>query len=649
MATATEPQKVADFLHRRKDAVLDAWGKCVRALPKIGKLPEPALLDHLPPLLGKIADMADELAEGHQPSPPDEVAARHAYDRLDQGLDLCEVVEEYGLLRGCLLRLWAQEEPASPKNILLLDQAIDMAVRASVERYVEARDRTLQAIDRVSTAALESKTLVELITKLLDVFVDASIAVDGAAVFLREGDHLVLHAAVGALEERLEEQIRIGDDFGGKIAQARRPLVQRPAWKDVETLFGIPLIDEDELIGVAYMASRSALQFSRQDEVLFNAMARRATSAIAMQALRETADRRAADLRESEERLRLAVEGAALGTWDYCTSGRTFTWSARSRELLGVGLDEPATYEAFMERVHPDDRARTEAIATQALDPAGDGDFSVDFRVGETDVRWLTARGRAVFEEVGGARRAVRVSGIVIDITSRKITEEQLVETARFRERFIGILAHDLRNPLNAIRLTVRHIFQGDGLQPAQTRALGRITSAALRMQRMIDDVVDFTRGRLGAGIPLRLARVDLVEVCRKVLDELETIYPDRTLVLDAPPDCIGDFDADRMAQVVSNLGANALRHGDRTSPVRVTLQSAPDKVTLAVANRGPVIPTERRADIFEPFRQLPSSHEGLGLGLYIVREIVQAHGGRVDLESSEEETVFTVTLPRSA
>ncbi len=169
----------------------------------------------------------------------------------------------------------------------------------------------------------------------------------------------------------------------------------------------------------------------------------------------------------------------------------------------------------------------------------------------------------------------------------------------------------------------------------------------------MIGDLLDFTRSRLGGGFPIQTRRMDLRELCQAVIEELELAYPERTVEFEARGDAWGNWDPDRVAQVVSNLVGNALQHSPESGTVRVDLGDEGDRVLLETSNAGPPIPREVLPHIFEPGRRGPAGHgrnesSGLGLGLYIVQQIVLAHGGEISVRSSAEEgTTFTVSLPR--
>jgi PAS domain S-box-containing protein len=237
----------------------------------------------------------------------------------------------------------------------------------------------------------------------------------------------------------------------------------------------------------------------------------------------------------------------------------------------------------------------------------------------------------------------------VLDVTERYLAEQERERTARFREHFLGVVSHDLRNPLSAILAGANMLLHAGTLDEWQGRAVARIARSASGMERMIGDLLDFTRVRLGGGFPLAPVSMHLDALCREVLEELEVAWPSRELRGQLEPLPLGRWDRHRLAQVVSNLVGNALEHSPDGSPVTVTTRAENGAAVLVVHNGGGAIPAELQPHLFEPFRQgaQPAGRRGLGLGLYIAHEIVRAHAGSLSVRSSEEDgTTFTVRLP---
>jgi len=238
--------------------------------------------------------------------------------------------------------------------------------------------------------------------------------------------------------------------------------------------------------------------------------------------------------------------------------------------------------------------------------------------------------------------------------------DEALAESATWyastiehtRDQFLGILSHDLRNPLTSIMLSAAGMRTGV-LDDPHARATLRIINSAGRMERMVNDLLDLTRTRLGAGIPVACAAMDLSPLLKEVVTEFAGSQPGRELRMEVTGDLTGSWDRDRISQVVSNLVGNALQHGEGKTPVHVLATGRDNQVVLEINNAGPPIPAAALASIFEPMvsgagGDHKSTH--LGLGLYIAREIVIAHGGTVAVTSTKQAgTTFKVTLPRAA
>lgn len=225
------------------------------------------------------------------------------------------------------------------------------------------------------------------------------------------------------------------------------------------------------------------------------------------------------------------------------------------------------------------------------------------------------------------------------------------------RKMVLAVLGHDLRSPLGAILMAGDLIQRQQSLDEKGKVLATQVCTSARRANVMINDLLDLARCNLGTGIPVNLQRANLNTICRAVVDELRTGFPQATILLDEQARITGQFDPDRIAQVFSNLIGNALRHGDATAPIKVKVANVEGAARVSVQNSGEPIPPEVMPFIFRPEGRYSSyssgergSAAGLGLGLFIASEIVASHGGRIDVESSKEAgTTFEVILLGSA
>ena len=227
-------------------------------------------------------------------------------------------------------------------------------------------------------------------------------------------------------------------------------------------------------------------------------------------------------------------------------------------------------------------------------------------------------------------------------------------EVNRERTLFLGVLGHDLRNPVNSIALSAALLAAGPQQEPG--RIARSIADSCLRVGRLLDDLLDYTRSNLGDAMPVSPGAMDLLPAVQAELDALQVAHPQRTLRLTATGSTLGHWDGLRLRQAVGNLVGNALQHGAADSPVEVAIDGTrPGEVVLSVANDGEPIPVALAEKMFEPLTRgaapadtPPGSHGHLGLGLYIARQIVQTHKGTIVLSSpSDGPIVFTITLPR--
>ena len=226
----------------------------------------------------------------------------------------------------------------------------------------------------------------------------------------------------------------------------------------------------------------------------------------------------------------------------------------------------------------------------------------------------------------------------------------------RSKEMFLAILGHDLRTPIGAVITSSQFMLDTGELAEPHLSLTTRIVRSARRMNGMVGDLLDFTRSQLGAGVPIVRARMDLGRQAALAVEEMTAAHCDCTIDVETHGDVTGDWDAGRLQQVLANLLGNAVHHGSADTPIRVTVRGEGNDVSVRVHNCGPAIKDADLAGLFSPFKRLKkgaavgTATANLGLGLYIVQQIVLAHGGTIDVRSSDDEgTAFTVRLPRTA
>lgn len=228
--------------------------------------------------------------------------------------------------------------------------------------------------------------------------------------------------------------------------------------------------------------------------------------------------------------------------------------------------------------------------------------------------------------------------------------------TTRTRDTFLAVLGHDLRNPLHVMAMTGGVLKKMKNWSEAIPSAGSRIASSSASMTLMVNDLLEYGRTQLGGNLIIKRHVVDMQRICQAVMAEARAAYPDCEFVLQPSGNLTGSFDEARLQQVFANLLNNAARYSEPEKPITMSVTGKADLIAIEVHNFGPVIPARSLEAIFEPLVQLvketehskPSTHS-VGLGLYIAREITQAHGGTIKAESSEHSgTVFTVLLPRT-
>ena len=231
-------------------------------------------------------------------------------------------------------------------------------------------------------------------------------------------------------------------------------------------------------------------------------------------------------------------------------------------------------------------------------------------------------------------------------------------ELEQSKEMFLAILGHDLRTPIGAVLTSAKFMLDTQELEEPHLTLTTRIVSSATRMNLMVGALLDFTRSRLGGGIPIQRDDISMGKIVHDVVNEIAAAHPERTIQINARGSQRGEWDCGRITQVLTNLMINALEHGSPRTVVRVDVRGDDDEVCISIHNRGPAIPADQLDGIFNAMKRKATKPDAsgsgpsgnLGLGLYIADQIVHAHGGKIDVVSSDDQgTTFTVQLPRFA
>lgn len=352
---------------------------------------------------------------------------------------------------------------------------------------------------------------------------------------------------------------------------------------------------------------------------------------------------------------------------------------ARSRFPAAVSLAVLRDHASELLDTIADDLNTSQTKSQQADKSEGKSDAEPQPGGSETAAQAHGA-GRAdsglTVEEMVSEYRALRASVTRLWIeTTGELTRQDLEDLVRFneaidqalaesisrytqeidqsKEMFIAMLSHDLRTPLGAIIGQAHVMANTPDVPETFSKKASVILRSGHRMNALVENLLDFTRSRLGRGIPIIRVQTDLVKVGRHTVEEIAAMHPERVVRFEASGELEGQWDEARVSQAMSNVINNAVQHGSASTPISVTIRDDGDEVRLAVHNSGPVIPAKELSKIFNPMHRIEveepvAPRSNLGLGLYIADRIVVAHGGTIDVESSTEKgTTFIIHLPK--
>ena len=356
-------------------------------------------------------------------------------------------------------------------------------------------------------------------------------------------------------------------------------------------------------------------------------------------------------LRESEERLRLAMSGGTIGVWDWHVNSGRLTVSPEIGRIYGLDVTNLRSYEEFAARVHPDDLAAVESERDVAIH--NHQPFDTEFRIllPSGEIRWIAAKGQGYYDDNA---RIVRVVGNNVDITERKRLEQERAEEERRKDEFLSLLGHELRNPLAAIATAVQ-LLSVRVTEDERVSLNGMMDRQVKLMQRLLDDLLDLSRITHGH-IQLKKERIELAKFLQHVTEVTQSTAAERgqEMILRLPSEVVL-FNADeaRLEQIAINLVNNASKYTAKGGRIEFSGAREGSQIVLRCKDNGRGIPVEMQQKIFEPFTRVgPLSDSrgeaSLGIGLALVKRLVELHGGTISVESAGPGTgsEFLVRLP---
>lgn len=373
-------------------------------------------------------------------------------------------------------------------------------------------------------------------------------------------------------------------------------------------------------------------------------------------------DRKVAEaaLREREQQLSLAMDAADIGEWDVDMASETLYWPARVKAMFGISAESPVTLADFYEGIHPEDRERTLASFADTADPQLRLQYEAEYRtIGKEDrrIRWIAAKGRGLFDEPG---RCIRIIGTAIDITKRKEyeealreSEERLREADRRKDEFLAMLAHELRNPLAPISAAAE-LLQMVKLDEERVRRTSQIVSRQVsHMTSLVDDLLDVSRVTRGL-IELDIAPLDVNHIVTDAVEQATPLIRAQRHHLElllTPDAAIVQGDRKRLVQVLANVLNNAAKYTPKGGSIHVRTDVRDSQVLIEVSDNGIGMTPDLASRAFNLFAQAERTSDrsqgGLGLGLALVKSLVELHHGKVTCESAGigKGSKFTISL----
>lgn len=623
MVTADAATSARTFLGRRRNEILAEWQQRAKLLPAARGLSTVVLLDHVPQVLDELAARIDD------PRTDLPMAARHAVDRLEEGFDVGAVIDELSLLRDCIFTVWERDGAEQLATLRAIDGAIDHTIRVTVARFADSAQRARMEIEQHLRQLNEQRE--RALAKLESLLAASPV---GIAFVDRDLRYLRINDALAALNgkpaaEHIGRTVReVLPGHADQLEQLLRHVLETGEPElNIEVAVPGPTPNDTRWILATYFPVRTG------DSVT-------GVGGVVMDVTEEKRTEQA--LRIEQARLRSIVEHAPAAIWVKDSAGRVVLANERLADALGHTQEEVIG--------HRSDQMLPTEFATQHQ---------------EHD-RIVLAENRAIeVEEVVPSPTGMRtflsikfpipgdpplVGGIATEITDRKRMEEDLRIAVRTREDMMAVVGHDLRSPLGAVQLSATLLLSQLGGDQRARRHLDMIHRACMRIENLIDDLLDTASIRAGRFV-VETRSESLDEVVSEALELQRPLAEEQSITIVGTchlPEIRVRCDRDRILQVFGNLIGNALKFSSAGGTITVDCARDGDMVRISVTDTGPGIKPEVLQHLFDPYWSGPDHAKyGAGLGLYIVRGIIERHGGRVWVESElGHGATFFFTLP---
>ena len=682
-----ETAGLADFVRAHQSAIVSEWQKLVLELPSARKLKRPSILQRVPNLLEQIADRVRETSAGGSREPPRNAPQRHAGDRPLENSELSEIVLECALLRDCIVRLWETSvAPDVARGIDALNGAIDSVVVRSVARYATTRDSTLYALDPVSSAALSAAELrlglypgqLRFMAVLADSVPTLVSYIDSGLRYrfnnkayeswfgLKEGEIHGKHVREVVGEAAYEQLIpHLEAVLAGQAVIFQQEVPYAAGSRYVEATYTPDFAPDGSVAGFVAIVSdiSKAKRVEGEQRFLKDAAAALASSLdfretlarISKLAVPVLADWCAVELVTEDGRTeQLSVEhvdpskaafarklrarfppdpDASRGVLHVLRTQQAEIYEEISPELLAQSVRDPEYLEIL----------RNLGLTSAMLVPMvvhGKSVGAISFASAESGRRYSE-------HDLELAQELAARAALALD-NARLFHEAQ--DAVRARDRILAVVSHDLKNPLSVISMSAGLLAKTIDQDPATQRQLETIRRSVSRMDHLIGALLDMASLQTGR-LALERRREDARALLCEALDTHEPAISERGLTLVRACTLEAELllcDRDRVLQVFENLLGNAIKFARPGDVITVACRVLGEEVLFRVSDTGPGVPPQEAAHIFEPFWS-GSEHkkEGTGLGLYITKGIVEAHGGRMWFESRiGSGATFSFTLP---